>query len=323
MASHCSRVPPSHTLFSWLGGDSFRVPAAHTPFSWTAAARPHTVDAADAAGTAATSASASTSASAAASASASVVAGAGTGAGAGAGAQTAATPDSGGRQSLLSCAREVMLTPGTDDKAAKTLKYVEMWQAGELDVGPEDAATAPGAPDVPARPDDIKVVHATKTKSSSKKGMLHALVHAESFAIDLSWDILLRFAYAAPGGSLMPRQFFTDWCKVAKEESQHYSSWKKRLEELGSFYGDMPAHDGLWDAAAATSDSLAARLAVIHCVHEARGLDVYPNSACVSCRVCRPSDPLPFSCLRACFVRPFPTGVDWTLSDQTARKVER
>ncbi len=48
--------------------------------------------------------------------------------------------------------------------------------------------------------------------------------------------------------------------------------------ELGSSYGAMPAHDGLWESAAATAHSLPARLAVEACVHEARGLDVLPQT---------------------------------------------
>ena len=40
----------------------------------------------------------------------------------------------------------------------------------------------------------------------------------------------------------------------------------------------MPAHDGLWESAAATAHSLPARLAVEACVHEARGLDVLPQT---------------------------------------------
>ena len=47
--------------------------------------------------------------------------------------------------------------------------------------------------------------------------------------------------------------------------------------ELGSSYGAVAAHDGLWESAAATVHSLAARLAVESCVHEARGLDVLPQ----------------------------------------------
>lgn len=38
----------------------------------------------------------------------------------------------------------------------------------------------------------------------------------------------------------------------------------------------MPVHAGLWESASTTSDSLRSRLAIIHLVHEARGLDVNP-----------------------------------------------
>jgi uncharacterized ferritin-like protein (DUF455 family) len=37
-------------------------------------------------------------------------------------------------------------------------------------------------------------------------------------------------------------------------------------------------HDGLWESAARTSHSLPARLAVEHCVHEARGCDILPQT---------------------------------------------
>jgi uncharacterized ferritin-like protein (DUF455 family) len=49
-----------------------------------------------------------------------------------------------------------------------------------------------------------------------------------------------------------------------------------RLAEFGAAYGDLPAHDGLWQAAAETSDDALARLAVVPLVLEARGLDVTP-----------------------------------------------
>ena len=50
-----------------------------------------------------------------------------------------------------------------------------------------------------------------------------------------------------------------------------------RLESLDSFYGALPAHDGLWEAALATRDDLAGRLAIAPLVLEARGLDVTPQ----------------------------------------------
>ena len=48
------------------------------------------------------------------------------------------------------------------------------------------------------------------------------------------------------------------------------------MRSLGACYGALPAHDGLWEAAAATAHDPLARLAVVPMVLEARGLDVTP-----------------------------------------------
>ncbi|OIV96815.1 hypothetical protein TanjilG_08676 [Lupinus angustifolius] len=90
----------------------------------------------------------------------------------------------------------------------------------------------------------------------------------------LSNDIIARFGKQ----EAMPREFFTDFVKVAQDEGRHFTLLAARLEDLGSYYGALPAHDGLWDSATATSKELLSRLAVEHCVHEARGLDVLPTT---------------------------------------------
>ena len=56
----------------------------------------------------------------------------------------------------------------------------------------------------------------------------------------------------------------------------HFAMLERRLLSLGSHYGALPAHDGLWDAAHETRHDAAARLAVVPMVLEARGLDVTP-----------------------------------------------
>ena len=50
-----------------------------------------------------------------------------------------------------------------------------------------------------------------------------------------------------------------------------------RLANFSAAYGDLPAHDGLWQAADATKHDLLARLAIAPLVLEARGLDVTPT----------------------------------------------
>lgn len=102
--------------------------------------------------------------------------------------------------------------------------------------------------------------------------LLHALAHIELNAIDLAWDIVARF-----GDAGLPRAFFDDWQQVAAEESAHFALLAARLGVLGAEYGDLPAHDGLWEAAAATAHDPLARLAIVPLVLEARGLDVTPG----------------------------------------------
>ena len=49
------------------------------------------------------------------------------------------------------------------------------------------------------------------------------------------------------------------------------------MQELDSFYGALPAHDGLWQAAEETAHDLLARLAITPLVLEARELDITPQ----------------------------------------------
>jgi uncharacterized ferritin-like protein (DUF455 family) len=106
---------------------------------------------------------------------------------------------------------------------------------------------------------------------SGRVALLHALAHIELNAIDLAWDILARFATTE-----LPREFCDDWVAVAAEEAEHHALLAERLACFGAAYGDLPAHDGLWQAAEATAHDLLARLAVVPLVLEARGLDVTP-----------------------------------------------
>ncbi len=113
--------------------------------------------------------------------------------------------------------------------------------------------------------------------------LLHALAHIELNAIDLAWDLIARFADTG-----LPREFFDDWQGVGAEEAEHFALLSARLAALGSAYGALPAHDGLWEAAAATAHDLIARLAIVPLVLEARGLDVTPE---MMRRLTRAGDP--------------------------------
>src|SRR4051812_40080414 len=133
-------------------------------------------------------------------------------------------------------------------------------------------------PDRPSRPDrplllTPKELPKRKAGGNAAKriALLHALAHIELNAIDLAWDLIARF-----GTAEMPHAFFDDWVKVADEEALHFELLSARLNELGAAYGDLPAHDGLWEAATITAQDLLARLAIVPLVLEARGLDVTP-----------------------------------------------
>jgi uncharacterized ferritin-like protein (DUF455 family) len=111
-----------------------------------------------------------------------------------------------------------------------------------------------------------------KRKIGSPEGVaafFHAIAHVEFVAIYLAWDLLYRFRG-------LPEQFYQDWLKVADEEAQHFELIRLHLKTLKVNYGDLPAHNGLWDHANDTADDLLARLAMVPRCMEARGLDVTP-----------------------------------------------
>jgi len=144
------------------------------------------------------------------------------------------------------------------------------------------------APDEPPR-QDLREVKPGQMPKAGKGGslksritMLHALANIEQWAIDLAIDICVRFATfqtTATDNSAsqnLPRTFYYDWLKVANDEAKHFSLLRARLEELGSHFGALPVHHGLWDSATMTAHDLRARISVIALVHEARGLDINP-----------------------------------------------
>ncbi|XP_067942082.1 uncharacterized protein HI_0077-like isoform X2 [Watersipora subatra] len=133
--------------------------------------------------------------------------------------------------------------------------------------------------------DQLKVVAPGKEAKRGKGGtlasrisILHSLANIELWAIDLTWDILARFLpHFRLAGESLPKAFTDDFVQVAVDETKHFKLLSDRLNQLGSHFGALPVHNGLWESAEATNESLLARLAVVHMVHEARGLDVQPT----------------------------------------------
>ncbi len=149
-----------------------------------------------------------------------------------------------------------------------------LWSARAIPRGVAAAAAAPARPARPARPVLLLPRDMPRRRASGgskSRALLHALAHIELNAIDLAWDLVARF------GAQLPDAALDDWVGVADEEAQHFALLSARMAELGSAYGDLPAHDGLWQAATATAHDLLARLAIVPLVLEARGLDVTPG----------------------------------------------
>lgn len=184
-------------------------------------------------------------------------------------------------QSVAVAARTVLMTPEPQAKADQARAVAALWRAGAL--SPPDPANDAPAPDRPARPDKPMLVppgQVPRRRLSNPEGraaLLHAVAHIEFNAIDLAFDLVCRFG-ADPDVSEQDRTaFLSDWISVGDDEARHFLLVCDRLDALDSVYGDLPAHDGLWEAALATSDDLGARLAIAPLVLEARGLDVTPG----------------------------------------------
>ena len=173
----------------------------------------------------------------------------------------------------LSCAiRECLLTGDKRGKVFATRKLVRDWRQGKLDF----TFDCP-MPERPAWPDhlDLRLPRdmPRRGKGGSEKGRIalwHALAHIEFVAIDLALDMAGRF------GESMGQVFVSDFLSVAADEAMHFALLERKLDSLGSTYGALPAHDGLWSAAQETAHDVAARLAIVPMVLEARGLDVTP-----------------------------------------------
>jgi uncharacterized ferritin-like protein (DUF455 family) len=178
-------------------------------------------------------------------------------------------------QTLRAGATMAIAASNLDDKIRLAQETARRWHNRTLSLrSPLD----PPLPDRPGRPENPVLVPPKATEKRSlhtvpgRIAMLHALAHIELNAVDLALDIVARFA-----SEPVPQSFFDGWMLVAFEEAKHFGLVRERLKALGADYGDMTAHDGLWQAAHSTRNDLTARLAVVPLILEARGLDVTPS----------------------------------------------
>ncbi len=175
-------------------------------------------------------------------------------------------------ESVASAIRGALLTADPRAKCFATRDVARRWRRDEL-----AWAFDVEMPVEPARPDAPELLPPNKMPKRGKFGserariaLWHSLAHIEFVAIDLALDMAGRF------GGEMGEEFVTDFLSVAGDEAMHFALLARKLESLGSHYGALPAHGGLWEAAHETRHDVTARLAVVPMVLEARGLDVTP-----------------------------------------------
>lgn len=138
------------------------------------------------------------------------------------------------------------------------------------DGAPPRGIAAPGRPPRPRLVPPRDLPHRGLGTPDGRAALVHAVAHIEFNAINLAWDAVYRFR-------AMPDDYYRDWAAIAADEARHYALLSARLAQLGHAYGDFDAHDGLWQMAATTADSVLARMALVPRVLEARGLDVTPG----------------------------------------------
>lgn len=168
---------------------------------------------------------------------------------------------------------EVLMQTDVPAKLAGTTKLFEDWQQGTL--SRESAQTRVEEIEVPGRPAKPILISPTQVKQrklitlEGRLALLHAVAHIEFNAINLALDAVYRFRE-------MPDEYYGDWLQVAAEEASHFALVCERMGQLGMQYGDLEAHNGLWDQACRTAHDVMIRMALVPRVLEARGLDVTP-----------------------------------------------
>jgi uncharacterized ferritin-like protein (DUF455 family) len=176
-------------------------------------------------------------------------------------------------QNLFQIAQQCILTADVAQKVHLTQIAAQAWQRQQLAVETFDPAEPILHPGQPAQLQLVAPKCVPKRTLHSRDGLialLHALAHIEFNAINLAWDAVYRFRD-------LPTQFYSDWIEVAQQESEHFFLLHEQLQRLDCEYGDLPAHNGLWEMAIDTTEDIMVRMALVPRVLEARGLDATPE----------------------------------------------
>lgn len=176
--------------------------------------------------------------------------------------------------SLFEAASRCIRERDTGQKLQSVQSMAQRWYLGHLiPDGDSCAVERIVQAGVPDHLQLVSPVDVPRRRIGSREGLialLHAIAHIEYSAINLAVDAVYRFRG-------MPTQYYDDWIKVATEECYHFAMIRHQLNRLNIDYGDLPAHQGLWDVAMYSADDVLHRMALVPRVLEARGLDVTPG----------------------------------------------
>lgn len=169
--------------------------------------------------------------------------------------------------------KQVILEQSPQQKIHLLDDLYNRFMADELPLDEQPSVDRIPVPGRPAQPELVHPSQVARRKLSSEQGriaLIHAICHIEFNAINLALDAAYRFQD-------LPIDYYRDWIRVACEEAKHFRLLEQRLHQLGSYYGELTAHNGLWEMALKTQHNLVERMALVPRVLEARGLDVTPG----------------------------------------------
>lgn len=180
---------------------------------------------------------------------------------------------------LLQHTENVLMEPHAVGKARAAIELYQRWLASDVALRQSAASGQttsvlqrlpnPGRPEQPELVDPRALRRRGLGSRAGRIALLHSLAHIEFNAINLALDAVYRFRG-------LPEAYLEDWLRVASDEGQHFLLLVNRLADFDTAYGDLPAHDGLWDMARRTDHDLLVRMALVPRILEARGLDVAP-----------------------------------------------
>lgn len=81
------------------------------------------------------------------------------------------------------------------------------------------------------------------------------------------------------GKARLLQSFFDDFAHVADDEGRHLGWCLQRLEELGFAYGDMPAHNVLWEGAQKSAGTFPLRKVLHFNFHQVRNFQLFPPAS--------------------------------------------